>query len=193
MSLEIRKVVHFVDETWIEGGKKSPTPHRHAAVAVVLKNPWSEGEFVEDLNPGIIEIAPQLAKIIVPRLLELVGGADKVEAFGKSAVVGLNGEIEHGCALIHTLRFGNHMREAINAKGVITSTNKRGGANASITIPLVHVNDESKRSHYMTMEFSVADAPGPNEILIALAAADSGRPHHRIGDRHKDKDLLGIK
>ena len=82
-------------------------------------------------------------------------------------------------------------REAIGATGFIPSTNKRGPANASITMPLKHVREDGARSHFMTLEFAVADAPGPDEIVIALGGSTTGRPHHRIGDRYQDLKELG--
>jgi hypothetical protein len=124
-------------------------------------------------------------------VLEAAGGGDRVEGYGKSAIVGVNGEIEHGSALIHTLRFGNHYREAVGAKSYLSFTNTRGPANAPLHIPLMDKNDGGRRSHYLTIQTSVADAPGPDEIVIALGASIGGRPHHRIGDRYKDLKELG--
>ena len=109
-----------------------------AAVAAVLKNPWS-GRFVEDLRPEIHAFAPILGQEMVARLMPLVGGGDKVEAFGKTAIVGVNGEIEHGSALIHTLRFGNFLRDAVQSSEFIPFSNKRGGPGNSITMPLKHI------------------------------------------------------
>jgi len=132
-----------------------------------------------------------LGKLLTGMVLDAAGGGDKIEAYGKSAVVGLNGEIEHASALIHTLRFGNHYREAVGAKSYLSFCNTRGPANAPVMIPLMDKNDSGKRSHYLTIQFSVADAPGPDEILIALGASMGGRPHHRIGDRYQDLKDLG--
>ena len=85
------------------------------AVAAVIENPWA-GEYIEDLKPEILSIAPPLGKELTQRITNLVGGGDRIEAYGKAAVVGLDGEIEHASALIHTLRFGNFYREAVGAK-----------------------------------------------------------------------------
>ena len=124
-------------------------------------------------------------------VLDAAGGGEKVEGYGKSAIVGLDGEVEHASALIHTLRFGNHFREAVGAKSYLAFTNTRGPANASLQIPLMDKNDGGRRSHYLTIQLSVADAPASDEIVIALGASIGGRPHHRIGDRYQDLEELG--
>ena len=115
------------------------------------------------------------------------------EAYGKAAVVGTNGEIEHASGLIHTLHFGNHYREAVGAKSYLSFTNTRGPANAPISVPLMDKNDAGKRSHYLTIQFSISDAPAPDELVIVLGGASGGRPHHRIGDRYKDLEELGFE
>jgi len=104
---------------------------------------------------------------------------------------GTAGEVEHASALIHTLRFGNHYRRAVGAKTYLAFTNTRGGPAAPIMIPLMDKHDEGRRSHYLTVQFSIADAPAPDEIVVALGASVGGRPHHRIGDRYKDLEELG--
>ena len=123
--------------------------------------------------------------------MALAGGGAAIEAYGKAAVVGLNGEIEHASGLIHTLRFGNHFREAVGAKSYLSFTNTRGGANAPSMVPLMDKNDAGRRSHYLTIQFAIPDAPRDDEIVVALGAALSGRPHHRIGARYQDLKDLG--
>ncbi|WP_246856448.1 amino acid synthesis family protein [Acetobacter vaccinii] len=188
---EVRKIVAFQEETIIEGSKVAATPLKIFSVAAVLKNPWWGLDFVEDLGPAIREVAPYLGELLTSRIIEMAGGGDKIEAYGKSAVVGTGGEIEHASALIHTLRFGNHFRRAVGAKSYLAFTNTRGGPNAPITIPLMDKIDEGRRSHYLTAQFSINDAPAPDEIVVALGASIGGRPHHRIGDRYKDLEELG--
>ena len=190
--LELRKIVRYVDETYIEGGKAADKPWIMVAVAAVIRNPWAGQGFVEDLRTTILELAPQLGEIMVPDLLNTIGGADKVEAYGKAAVVGVNGEVEHGSGMIHTLRFGNQYRVAVDGKSFLSFTNKRAGAGTAITIPMMHKDDEGQRSHYLTLEFHIPDAPGPDEIVIALGAASSGRPHHRIGNRYMDMEEMQV-
>ena len=121
----------------------------------------------------------------------MTGGGHAVEAYGKAAVVGTGGEVEHASALIHTLLFGNHYRRAVGAKSYLAFTNTRGGPAAPISIPLMNKADEGMRSHYLTVQFSINDAPGPDEIVVALGASIGGRPHHRIGDRYQDLAELG--
>ena len=104
----------------------------------------------------------------------------------------MNGEVEHGSGMIHTLRFGNQYRVAVDGKAFLSFTNKRAGAGTAITIPMMHKDDEGLRSHYLTLEFHIPDAPAPDEIVIALGAASSGRPHHRIGNRYMDMEEMQV-
>ena len=190
MHPEIRKIVSYDEEILIEGFRKSEKPWRLFAVAAVIKNPWA-GKFVEDLKPEIQAYGPILGEMMTKRMLKLAGSGDAIEAYGIAAVVGLNGEIEHASALIHTLRFGNFYREAVGAKSYLAFTNTRAGANAPILVPLMDKNDAGRRSHYLTIQFAISDAPRDDEIVIVLGAAMSGRPHHRIGDRYQDLKDLG--
>lgn len=191
MPAEIRKTLLHVEETLIEGGKAAPTPLKMIAAVAVIRNPWAGRGFVEDLRPEIMDCAPGLGELLTDMILEAAGGGDKVEGYGKSAIVGLSGEVEHASALIHTLRFGNHYREAVGAKSYLAFCNTRGPANAPLMIPLMDKNDGGKRSHYLTIQLSIADAPAADEIVIALGASIGGRPHHRIGDRYQDLKELG--
>ena len=190
MTLKIRKYVVYDEETLIEGFRKAGTPLRMFAVAAVIENPWA-GKYIEDLKPEILSIAPPLGKELTQRITNLVGGGDRIEAYGKAAVVGLDGEIEHASALIHTLRFGNFYREAVGAKSYLSFTNTRGPADSPIMIPLMDKNDAGRRSHYLTIQFSIADAPRSDEIVVAIGGSIGGRPHHRIGDRYQDLKDLG--
>ncbi|MBO9475281.1 amino acid synthesis family protein [Shimia sp. R10_1] len=191
MPAEIRKTLLHVEEMLIEGGKVAEHPLKMIAAIAVIKNPWAGQGFVEDLRPAIHDCAPGLGEALTKMVLEAAGGGDRVEAYGKAAIVGMNGEVEHASALIHTLRFGNHYREAVGAKSYLAFTNTRGPANAPLQIPLMDKNDGGRRSHYLTIQLSIADAPGPDEIVIALGASIGGRPHHRIGDRYQDLQELG--
>ncbi|MES2537496.1 MAG: amino acid synthesis family protein [Pseudomonadota bacterium] len=188
---EIRKIVTYAEQTLIEGGKAAAIPLRMFAAAAVLKNPWAGLGFVEDLKPGIHAVAPVLGELLTSEIIRMAGSGDVIEGYGKAAVVGSNGEIEHASALIHTLRFGNFYRKAVGAKSYLSFTNVRGGPNCSISIPMMHKGDEGMRSHYLTLQFSINDAPGPDEIVVALGASIGGRPHHRIGDRYQDLKELG--
>ncbi len=190
MKPEIRKIVTYDEEVFIEGYRAAEQPWRMFAVAAVLRNPWA-GRFVEDLTPEIRAYGPLLGEMMTQRMIALAGSGAAIEAYGKAAVVGLNGEIEHASGLIHTLRFGNFYREAVEAKSYLAFTNTRGPANAPIMVPLMDKNDAGRRSHYLTIQFSIPDAPSNDEVVVVLGAATSGRPHHRIGDRYQDLKDLG--
>ena len=160
--------------------------------AAVIRNPWKGDKFTEDLKPAILAHATVLGELLVPRLMDLVGGAPAVEAYGKAAVVGADGEVEHASALIHTLRFGNMLREAVGGTAYLSFTNKRAGPGCSIDIPMAHITNSGTRSHFLTISFTIPDAPAADEIVIAIGAATAGRPHHRIGDRYEDMKEMGI-
>lgn len=191
MPLALRKIVTYTETTLIEGGRAAPVPLRFFAAAAVLRNPWAGQGFVEDLRPEIHAVAPVLGETLTAEILRKAGAGEAVEGYGKAAIVGTSGEVEHASALIHTLRFGNHYRSAVGAKSYLAFTNTRGGPNTPVVIPLMHKLDEGMRSHYLTIQFSILDAPAPDEIVVALGASIGGRPHHRIGDRYQDLKELG--
>ena len=187
----IRKTLLHVETTFVEGGKEAQKPLKLIAAMAVVKNPWAGRGFVENLKPEIHAVAPILGEVLTKMILDEAGSGEAVEAYGKSAVVGLDGEVEHGSALIHTLRFGNHYRTAVGAKSYLAFCNTRGAANAPIMIPLMDKNDEGRRSHYLTIQCAIPHAPAADEIVVALGASIGGRPHHRIGDRYQDLKELG--
>ena len=191
MLKELRKIVTFDEDIYSEGGKEANPILRIIGVAAVLSNPWKGHGFVEDLQPEIKRIAPVMGKALTDRLISMVGSGEKIEAYGKAALAGTSCEIEHASAIIHTLQFGNFYREAVGAKSYLGFTNTRGPANTQIQIPLMDKHDTGRRSHYLTVQFSIYDAPDVDEIVCALGAATSGRPHHRIGDRYSDLKALG--
>ena len=193
MSLpELRKLVTYDEDTVSDGGRACTPPLRMIAVAAVVTNPWYGRGYVEDLSPEIKRMGPALGKLLTDRLIRLAGSGDVIEAYGKAALCGTACELEHCSALIHTLRFGNFFREAVGAKTYLGFTNSRGPANTQVQIPLMDKHDAGRRSHYLTIQFSVPDAPGHDELVIALGASLGGRPHHRIGDRYQDiKDMGG--
>lgn len=189
----VRKVVTTIEDTLIEGGREAPTRLRMVAAAAVIANPWVGNGFVEDLRPAILALAPVLGELLVPSTIAAAGGADAVVAYGKAAVVGVNGEIEHASALIHTLRFGNVLRVAAGGSSFLPFTNLRGGPGFPLSIPMKNKvkEQEGSRAHFLTTTISIIDAPAPDEIVVAIAVATGGRPHHRIGDRYQDMDELG--
>lgn len=189
--VNIRRIVTYCEETFVDGGKEAQVPLKLFAVAAILLNPWRDSKFVDDLRPQINFLAPIIGDTLVRKMVELVGSGNKIEAFGKAAVVGTSGEIEHAAALIHTLRFGNIYRKATKADTSLAFTQTRGGPNCPITIPLMHKLEPTKRSHYLTIQFAVSDAPAPDEIVVAIGASDGGRLHHRIGSGAQDLLELG--
>ncbi|MEA2780635.1 MAG: hypothetical protein QOK29_2179 [Rhodospirillaceae bacterium] len=186
MVAQVRKIVRYVEDILIEGGRAGAEPVRMVMAAAVLRNPWAGRGFVDNLRPEIMDVAPDLGRRLVAVILECCGSPDKVEGYGKAAVVGTAGEVEHASALIHTLRFGNLFREAVGGKSYLSFTNKRGGPGCSIAVPMMHKLDEGMRSHYLTVECTINDAPAPDEIVVALGASTGGRLHPRIGDRYLD-------
>lgn len=187
MELSIRKIVTVVDEVLVDGGKPLARLKKTAFVGAVIKNPHA-GQYVEDLFPMIDALAPQLGKLLAARVTEALG--EKVEAFGKAAIVGTGGEVEHGSGLIHTLKFGNYFRDAADATTLLPACEKVAPAGVSFDIPLKHVTAEKTRSHHQTFTVQIPDAPLADEILIALVATNSGRPHPRIGDLSMETHLL---
>ena len=192
VNLGVRKYSTFVEETLIEGGKPAERPIRMVVVAAILKNPWAGQGFVADLRPEILRLAPGLGAAMTRRLIALMP-AEAVEAYGKAAAVGVNGEIEHASALIHTLRFGNVFREAVHGTAYLEFTNTRSAPGALLSLPMTHKRESGKRSHFLTASFQVADAPAPDEILIAIGTSDGGRAHPRIGDRFQDTAEMEVE
>jgi hypothetical protein len=191
MSLRIRKLVTFDEDVLYEGEKEANPPLRLIGVAAVLKNPWAGRGYVEDLRPEIKSMGPQLGQLLTDRIIKLAGGGDKIEAYGKACMAGTDCEWEHASALIHTLHFGNFYRHAVDAKSYLGFTNTRGPANTQLQIPLMDKNDTGRRSHYLTVQFSIYDAPADDELIVAFGGATGGRPHHRIGDRYQDLADIG--
>lgn len=178
--MNVRKIVTVVEEIHTEGGRPVSPPARIAVVAAVIANPWAGQGFVENLATGIDDNASDLGALLAPLVLEALEGT--AEAYGKAAIIGLDGEIEHGSALIHTLKFGNHFRDAAHATTLLPAVEKRAAAGSVFDIPLKHITDATIRSHHQSVEVRIADAPHPSEIVIALAAATQGRPQQRLAD-----------
>lgn len=176
--MNVRKIVTIVEEIVTEGGRPVEPAARVAVVAAVIDNPWAGQGFVDDLAPGIDATASDLGALLAPRVIEALGAP--LEAYGKAAIVGLDGEVEHGSALIHTLKFGDHFRKAANATTLLPAVEKRGTAGIVFDIPLKHFTDATIRSHHQSFEVRIPDAPHAGEIVIALAAAAQGRPQQRL-------------
>lgn len=180
-----RKLVTLVEEVQREGDRDLAGPLYMGFVAAVFKNPWAGQGFVEDLGPVLDELAPELGALLVPRLVAALPAP--VEAYGKAGIVGLAGEVEHASALIHTLRFGNHLRAAVGGTTLLPSVEKRSAPGGTFDIPLKHITDMTVRSHHQTYEVRVAEAPHPDEILVGVAGATGGRPHARLAEFRADE------
>ncbi|AHN73157.1 peptide synthetase [Pandoraea pnomenusa] len=189
MKQELRKIATYVETTYREGGKAAETPVTTVVVAAVIRNPWAGQGFVENLRPEIVRLAPELGALMTQRLVDVIPG-ERVEAYGKAAVVGTSGEIEHASAMIHTLRFGNLFRTAVNGTAFLPFTNTRVGPGTLVSVPMIHKSETGKRSHFITATFQMTDAPGPDEILLAIGASDGGRVHPRIADRFQDMEEM---
>lgn len=185
--MKLRKVTLQVEDIHIEGPRTLSVPMRIAIAGAVIANPWAGKGYVEDLSPEIEAIAPLLAEVLVPRIEAAMGGADGIEAFGKAAVVGVNGEVEHASAMIHTLRFGNRFRDMAQGASFLSFSNIRAATGVLVHVPMVHKNDRSQRSHFLTGLIQIPDAPMADEILVVIGASSSGRPFARIG--HRDTDV----
>jgi hypothetical protein len=176
--VKLRKLHTVVEEVTRELDQPVEPAYRVAVAAAVIENPWAAKGYVEDLGPLIDEVAPALGQLLAPLVVETLG--ESVEAYGKGALVGLDGEIEHGSGLIHTLKFGDHFRNATGATILLPAVEKRGPAGAIFDIPLKHITDQTVRSHHQTVEARVPDAPHADEIVVALAASNGGRPLQRL-------------
>ncbi|WP_228033824.1 amino acid synthesis family protein [Streptomyces spongiae] len=185
-NIGLRKLVLYRDVVFTEAGEAPAQPARRASVAAVIRNPWVSAGPSADLSREQSHIAPVLAKLLTDRLVASLGGVDEIESFGKAAIVGTSGEIEHAGALIHTPYFGNLVREFLQGESIICFADTRAEAGETLIVPLWHKTHASTRSHYQTISARVSDAPRADEIVVIAAASTGPRPHPRIGDRMTD-------
>ena len=178
MSIKIRKVVRHLEETRLENGRAVDPVHKVAFVGLVIENPYGVDEYVQDLVTLADEIGAEIGALVGPPCVELLGGP--VEAFGKVALVGIAGEVEHGSALIHNLRFGNVFRDAAGGTELLPAAEKVGRPGDPIDVPLKHKTEAKTRSHHQTVTLQVPGAPLPAEILVGCVAANAGRPLARL-------------
>lgn len=184
MEPNIRKIVTNVEEIRYEGFKKLEKPIRKCSVAAVIENPFA-GSYVEDLSQ-LTEYGEYLGEYLTKIAVKTLGDVP-VHSYGKGAIIGLNGELEHGGAILHP-KLGKPMREAIGGgKAIIPSAKKVGPAGASLDVPLHYKDAAFVRTHYDAMEVRIPDAPKANEIVVALVFTDGGRPHPRIGGLQLDE------
>lgn len=180
--IQIRKRSLTVETTLHEGGPPPATPTRIAVASAVIANPYA-GRYEADLLPFMAELR-SLGATLAEELVQLFG-KDKVEAYGKAAIVGVNGELEHG-AMWHEAG-GWAMRHVLGEpKAIVPSAKAVGPTGYRLMMPLHHIHASYVRSHFSTVEVGIQDAPRPNEILFALAMADGGRVHSRLGGLRKE-------
>ena len=179
MSLVVHRVLSHVEEVRSEMGREVDPPLRIAWVAAVVANPYPEG-YVEDVVTTADALGEEIGTLLAPPVVALLDG--HVEAYGKCALVGLGGEVEHGSALIHNLRFGNVFRTAAGGESLLPAAEKVGGPGTPIDVPIKHILDPKTRSHHQTVTVWVPDAPRDREIVLACVAANGGRPLARLAE-----------
>lgn len=183
--MEIRKIVTVVEEVYADGEKKLDKPIRKVATLAVIKNPYA-GRYQEDLN-ALIDYSEELGKTISDKAVEALGKGVEVQSYGKAAIVGEKGELELAAALLHP-KLGTPLRAATGGgKAIIPSVKKIGCMGSSIDIPLHYKDAAFVRSHFDGMTVSISDAPKSDEIVIAVAVTDGGRPHPRVGGLKKEE------
>lgn len=180
MAAVIRKLVVCLEETRREMGRDITPATRKAAAIAVIENPFA-GRPVADLEP-LVAIGEELGGLLTARAVAALGiEGSSAHSYGKAAIVGEAGELEHAAAILHP-RMGGPVRAALGkGAALIPSAKKMGGPGATIDVPLGHKDAAYVRSHFDAMEVRIADAPRAGEILVAIVVTDSGRPAPRIG------------
>src|SRR6266404_5553475 len=194
MSAKIRKLIIQVEETRMEMGKEIVPPVRKAAAIAVIENPFA-GKYVEDLI-ALMDIGEELGGLLGQRAVAALGiEPGQAESYGKAAIVGDAGELEHAAAILHP-RLGKPLRDAVEkGAALVPSAKKMGGLGTPIDVPLGHKDAAFVRSHFDAIEVRLPDAPRADEILVAVAVTDSGRPAPRIGglQKHEVKGQDGLR
>jgi hypothetical protein len=186
MKARIRKIAVFVEETDREMDRAVTPPTKRAAAVAVIENPFA-GKYVEDLSE-LMAIGEELGELLTARAVAALGIAGPLaESYGKAAAVGENGELEHAAAILHP-KLGTPVRRLLGkGAALIPSSKKRGGLGVVLDIPLGHKDAAFVRSHFDGMEVRINDAPRANEIMVAIAVTDSGRPLARVGGLTKEQ------
>lgn len=193
MKAKIRKLVVMVEETNREMGRQIDPPTRKAAAVAVIENPFA-GRYVGDLDV-LMEIGAELGGLLGERCVAALGILPaQAESYGKAAMVGEAGELEHAAAILHP-RLGAPLRAAVEkGAALVPSSKKMGGPGQPLDVPLGHKHAAYVRSHFDGIEVRLNDAPRAGEILVAVAVTDSGRPLPRVGgltaDQAEGKDGL---
>jgi len=186
--IKIRKKLLNIETIYHEGGPVRTDPIRMGSIAAVINNPYA-GRYEEDLTK-LVEAAKELAKELVPELLSAMGGADKIQAYGKGAIVGINGELEHG-AIWHEAG-GWSMRACLpKAKSIVPAAKVVACAGTRLQIPMHSIEAAYVRSHFTTMDVGVIDGPRPDELLYALVMSTGSRVHERLGGLRIDQISVG--
>ncbi len=185
--LDLRKTAYSVEEIFHEGGPAPATPLRRAAAMAIIENPFA-GRYVPDILWFMEDLKP-LGLQMATRLVEMLGGMDQIEGYGKGAMIGEAGELEHG-ALWHAPG-GYAMRELLNdSNAIVPSSKKVVGVGGRLDVPITHINASYVRSHFDSMEVGLNDAPKANEMALMLVMSTGPRIHHRAGGLAA-KDIKG--
>jgi hypothetical protein len=194
MSADIRKIVVQVDETHVEMGQRIDPPTRRALAMAVIANPLA-GKFERNLD-ALVAIGEELGGLLGQRCVQALGiEPGQAHSYGKAAVVGEAGELEHAAAILHP-KLGAPLRLAVErGAALVPSAKKQGGLGTAIDVPLGHKDAAYVRSHFDAIEARVGDAPRAGEILVAVAVTASGRPLARIGglQAHEIKGEDGLR
>ena len=194
MKAQIRKIIVQVDEVHIEMGKAISPPTRRALAMAVIHNPLA-GSYTENLDE-LIAIGEELGGLLGDKCVKALGIAPgDAQSYGKAAIVGEAGEIEHAAAILHP-KLGAPLRVAVKkGAALVPSSKKRGTLGTAIDVPLGHKDAAFVRSHFDAMEARVSDAPRANEIVVAVVVTDSGRPLARVGglQAHEAKGVDGLR
>lgn len=180
MTAEIRKIAVNVEETHQEMGKTIAPPTRKAVAVAVIANPFA-GRYVEDLS-ALMEIGAELGQLLGQKCVDALGiTPDQAESYGKSAMIGQGGELEHGAAILHP-KLGAPLRQVVEkGAALVPSSKKMGGPGQVLDVPLGHKDAAYVRSHFDAIDVCLNDAPRADEIMVAVAVTDSGRPLPRVG------------
>lgn len=186
MPARIRKLIVQVDETHIEMGRSVAPPVRKALAMAVIENPCA-GRYVENLDE-LVAIGEELGGLLGESCVKALGIEPRqAQSYGKAAIVGEAGELEHAAAILHP-KLGAPLRKAVEkGAALVPSSKKRGGLGTAIDVPLGHKDAAFVRSHFDAMEARISDAPRANEIVVAVVVTDSGRPLPRVGGLQADE------
>ena len=187
--MEIRKLVTIVEETRLEMGRAVDPPVKKAAAVAVIVNPFA-GAYQEDLS-ALYDVGEELGALLGARAVAALGAGAELDSYGKGAIVGEQGELEHAAALLHP-KLGAPLRTAVGGgKAIIPSAKKSGGPGTGLDVPLHYKDAAFVRTHYDAMEVRLPDAPRADEIVVAVVVTSGGRPHPRIGGLQKSEVKVG--